>query len=444
MDASQAERTEVRTAVTAITWRSPWTVGALFWVGSLLTGGVNYLFNIVMAQEAFLGPVGFGSLAALSSLIYLDGVAMTTLMTVTAYAVASLVGRGEAHKIGALLTLLTRKVGIPAAAFAGLLVVGSPLLASFLHLESVGPVVLLAPTLFLTLLLGVTSGVLQGLLAFSALALIGFLGAVLRLGLSIPLVAAGLDVSGALLASVLAVVIGYVASLAFLRRHLRRGAAGPDNLRVLPVQGLSRYTGHVFVATFGLTALFSVDLLLAKHYLAPDAAGLYGGLATLGRVVYFATLPLTLVLFPVLTKRAAARRPTKTLLLLGGGGVVAIASGVVALAALFPEPMVRATLGGAYLAASHELWRFTLFYGFVSLATWLTYVFLAFRRTTVSLFPIGGALLQVLLIVRFHASVRAVLLVSLAAAGLLAGALAVGIILTQARERRSTFYSLPP
>lgn len=414
---------EVRTVVAAGPWRSPWTIGALFWAGSLLTGAVNYLFNIVMARERFLGPAGFGSLAALSSFLYLDGVAVTTIVTATAYTVASKVGRGEERQIGALCTLLTRKVGVPAAAFAGILVVLSPFLARFLHLESVGPVVVLAPALWITLLLGVTSGVLQGLLAFSALALIGLLGAVLRLGLAVPLVAVGLGVSGALLAGVLAAAIGYGTSLALLRRHLHRQAAGPDDHRVLPVQGLARYTGHVFAATFGLTALFSVDLLLAKHYLGPDDAGLYGGLATLGRVIYFATLPLTLVLFPVLTKRAAAARPTKTLLLLSGAGVVAIASMVVTLAALFPAAIVRATLGSAYLAAASELWRFTLFYGFVSLATWLTYVFLAFGETRAAWLSGLSLFVQVVLIMRFHGSVREIILVSLVAAGALCGAL---------------------
>lgn len=403
------------------------THAAIFWVVSLFAGGLNYLFNVVMAREQFLGPEAFGILAALSSLMYLDSILATTLTTATANYTAAYVARAQEGLVGTLIRTLSWRMVSVGLFLAALLVAGSALVVRFLHLPSVVPVLFLAPILLVTLLLGITTGALQGALQFGALAAITLLGAGVRLLLAVLLVLAGLGVSGVLLASLAAMLLSYGMSFLPLRQYLRGARQHADDGPPVSLRGLSAYVSAVFVAVLGLTALFSVDLFLARHFLSAEEAGLYSGLAMLGKVIYFSSLPIIMIMFPHVTKRAAEGRSFRGSLLVSGGLIASIALGVSALSLVVPWEVIRWTLGTKYLSAAPSLWIFALFLSCLTGAAWLLHVLLALRRTRVVALPVLCALLQALLIGRFHGSVREIALVSLASAAALFGALVLWV-----------------
>lgn len=404
---------------------------AALWLygGSLAAGFLNYLYNVILARDAFLGPKEFGMLAALSSFLYLEGVVVTVVTTVTAAYVAGFVGRKQPAAVWSFVRHFSWQVGRVGLGLGALVAVASPWLVQWLHVPTLLPLWLLAITFPVALAAGVTLGALQGAMAFGMLSLVLVIGATFRLVLAIPLVAgARWGVSGALLAGVVAALVVYGISWLPLRRYRGTGVATTD-VSPVPWRDFFRYTQRVFWAMAGLTALFSVDLILVQHYLPAEQAGLYGGLSTLGRIIYFITLPFTTLMFPMVTSRLAAGHSSRRVLLLTGGALLALTLGIIAVYALAPGLVIRFTLGQSYLNGAAYLWWFAVFFGLVSLATWLVHALLAHQQAGIALLPPLALVLQLLLIARFHGSLVEIMGSSVMAAAVLVTGLSLSMLL---------------
>ena len=168
-----------------------------------LLNGSNYLFHIAISRQ--LGRSEYGALAALLAVAMVLSVPFGVVQTVVAQRTAGLRPAGRGSEAGSIAAE-TMKALVPVAALAALLmlVIGTPALALFLHVDAVSAS--LAPYVFVSLLASVPLGSLQGTMRFPALAGASLAGVVIRLGAGIGLVAAGLGIPGAMLATVLAQV----------------------------------------------------------------------------------------------------------------------------------------------------------------------------------------------------------------------------------------------
>lgn len=416
---------------------------SLFVAGFLATGVTAYLTQVLLARDAFLGPTGFGALAALVSVLSVDAVLASAITATTAHGVADALARGKATETGPLLRLLATRVALRAGlGLSALLVLASPFLTRFFHLTSLRPALVLAVLPPVNFLFAVASGGLQGWLVFRALTLATLTGAVFHLLFAVVLVSAGLGVSGALLAHLLSVTLALgVAFIPIRARTPPAETAGSGKPADLSLRSVFGYAGPVALAVLGLTALFSVNVILARHFLSPEAAGLFSGLTTVGRAVYLIGLPLVLLMFPRVTRRVAQGRPVWRVLALSGGSIAAVGLFFTAVSAVVPETVLRLTVGASYLPGSRILWLFAGFFTLVSLATWLTYALLAFRRTGGAILPLLLALAQAGVLLRLHGSVREIILVSIVSAGLLLsglGALTVWVGLRTRHQGRAT------
>jgi O-antigen/teichoic acid export membrane protein len=113
----------------------------------------------------------------------------------------------------------------------------------------------------------------------------------------------------------------------------------------VPMLGL-----HLYVAL-----VVNVDVLAASHFLAAHEAGMYGGAASIARIVLVGANPLLLVMFSRLASMNAARQDTRRTQLLGS----ALVLGCLALSMLIPvfggELVLRGFLGDAYAQADEIL-----------------------------------------------------------------------------------------
>ena len=77
----------------------------------------------------------------------------------------------------------------------------------------------------------------------------------------------------------------------------------PRHRRVAAPVRISAGYSLATLATFGLLAvLLSVDTLIGKHYLPAEQAGLYAGVSLTGKIVFFATSALAVVVFPIFSR----------------------------------------------------------------------------------------------------------------------------------------------
>lgn len=400
--------------------------------GAIIAGIINYLFNVILARDTFLGTVDYGTLAALTSMLYLASLVGQTIATVAANYSASFISEGKKEFVGRLIRALKRRVwryGFPTLIlFAGL----SRLVARFLNIDSPLPVLMLAPLILLMLLSQVVGGTLQGILAFGYLALVSVGGSLLRLVLAVFIVLAGYRVSGVLLSNIIASYLTYKLSHIPLRPYVLHALPAEP----LPKREIITYTGPVFIALVGINSFFAMDVILAKHFLSAHEAGIYSGIALLARIVYFASAPFISVMFPVVSQSVSQKVSPRATAILTLGAIFCIAVAVSSVFFLFSDDVISRTVGSSYIVRRYTLGFMAVTLSLISVAAWLIHFLLAHRDSRAAWILPLCAIMQIVLIARFHGTLEDIVYSSLAASILLTISLLV-YILFWTRNRNS-------
>jgi O-antigen/teichoic acid export membrane protein len=332
----------------AASWSLP-RAGLVVAPAMALANGLNYAFNLVMLR--LLDPAAYGALGALLALILIG--------TVPGLAVQAVVARHTALRAGdpsAVAELWSRTLAAAAWLSLGLglvMVAGAPLAAAFLHLGSLTPALWLAANVLPLPLVSALQGMLQGVQRFGALAATLLLNAAVRLAVGVALVAAGHGVEGALAASVAGSALATLPPLLLLRPVLAAAPGGRRRpWREAAGGALGREVGAAALAFLGLLLLTNVDLLLARHYLAPRASGLYAAGAVVAKIAYWAPQFVATIVFPRLATASAERRR----LLARAAAVVAALGGALLIAvAAAPGLAVALPFGDGYRGVGPDL-----------------------------------------------------------------------------------------
>ena len=364
--------------------------GAILVASSLLVNLGNYGFNLLAGR--LVAPASYGEISLLVTLVLaLSFAAMGFQLTATRFPGA----RG----------LLTRLAWRGGGAAAVLLLAGAGFLQDFFHLSSPWPVCLVALAIPLFWVMSVGRGVLQGQLFYAKLAGTYQLELWVRAGLGLGLLALGFGPLG--------VAIGLVASLVaafFLTLPHTRRPPAPELLSGAEARVIYQFFGVTIAYELSQILINNSDVLLVKHFFGTHEAGLYAALAMIGRVVYFGTWSVVMVLFPAVIEQQRRGLPTAhlfrgSLALVGG-----IAACLVVACYLFPEAIVRLLFGSQYLAIGVHLWAYAAATALFALANVFVYYHLSFsRRGPVVLAALAG-LVQVVLIWLFHGSLATVVL----------------------------------
>ncbi|HWS35452.1 MAG TPA: polysaccharide biosynthesis protein [Actinoplanes sp.] len=339
----------------------------------------NLLFHALAGR--FLDPEEYGALGTLLAAMVMLGIPLGALQTAaSAHAAAHGTDRSSSARTLRSVTLWS----LPAALVTLLC---TPLISSYFHLDGIGEAAQLAPYLIVAALLATARGLLLGsrrlpVVAFSyvvatGVRLIGGLGLVLLLG-----------AAGALAATLLS----EVAALAVAVRSLLRDPAGGPGGAALRL----RSVGGAAVAVTGLFVFSTVDLLLARHHLPPDASGAYVAAATVAKTVLALPAAIMAAVFPRLV---AAHRQAGRGRVLGRALVAVTGPALLGAAVVIAVPILvlRLLYGDQYAGSAVLVQLLTGVAGLTSVVTVLTNAALA-RRSWVTLIPWGGAILEVALI----------------------------------------------
>ena len=138
--------------------------------------------------------------------------------------------------------------------------------------------------------LGVRRGAMQGLCSFRRLSRSFVTEALTRLGAAVLLVYVGYGELGAVGAICLAVLASYSVSGLGPELRVRSERWDPASLGE-GVQAIVFFVGQVIIC--------NTDVLVVKHFFAPEVAGLYAAVALVGRLLYFSSWSVVSVMFPV-------------------------------------------------------------------------------------------------------------------------------------------------
>jgi O-antigen/teichoic acid export membrane protein len=302
-------------------------------LGSVLVSVFNFGYNIAVAR--LLGPVAFGHVAAVGTLLMLVSAITLSYQLVCAKLIARSDTTSEKSAIYAALIRQSWTVGL---ILGSALVLSSGYVASYLNLPSPRLVIILAIGLAFYVPLGTKRGGLQGTCVFRHLSGNLVLETVIKLVGAFLLIEAGNGVDGAIAAVSLSVVLAY-----FFPRV-------PAELRAHRIPGVraSFHEGVQAIVFFaGQVIINNIDILLVKHFFANDLAGLYAAIALVGRVLYLASWSVVSAMFPVSAGADPAEQNGSMLvvplvIVLGISMVFIVGLG------LFPGPVLRATFGSSF------------------------------------------------------------------------------------------------
>lgn len=396
------------------------------WIALMLAYVLLYLFQLLVGRG--LGPEQYSLFAALWGIVYLAG----ALSTAVGVSVAGLVVRarinGDPFRPGLIVTSSLLQVTVLGMVILLAMGLASPFLASYLHSNTIVPVVTAGALISTALLLSAIQGSLQGLERFGWYGANGVLQAGSRLFLGAAALALRFGTVGALAAVGVADLLTTLLGLGVLRPPIRA------SLNMASVGS----TANVFLPTLAGTLAIafpgSFDVVIVRHFFPAQEAGHYAGAALLGRVVLFLPLAVSVVLFPKYA-RASALGNSGRWLLYRGLGITAVISGVAALGlALLPGLALSLLLGDQYVAARSLVPLYVSAMFLFSLVVVFVYYHLATKQFSYIYFlllphiALGAGLIYI-----FHGSLSRVILVLLVVNACL---VATSILFTKMVESR--------
>ncbi|HSM85546.1 MAG TPA: oligosaccharide flippase family protein [Candidatus Limnocylindrales bacterium] len=308
-------------------------------VSSTAVSGINFGSNVVMAR--LLGPAGFGQVAVATTMLMLASSVTLSFQLVCAKFVAR---NQDVPAKSAVFHSLLRKSWVFSLALGALLVVARHPLASYLNLPDKRILLLLAIGIAFYAPVGVRRGGMQGLCSFGRLSGSFLVEAGMRFTVGLVLVLAGYGVMG----GVGAISAGVLA--AYLVPWL------PSEFRVRPQTGEPASFAEAFQAIvffIGQVVINNIDIVLVKHFFAPEQAGIYAAIALVGRVLYFAAWNVVSAMFPV-SAAAANEHENPKVVLVPMLLVVGISAAFILTVSLFPG-FIMGTIFGRLFAHNNGL-----------------------------------------------------------------------------------------
>jgi O-antigen/teichoic acid export membrane protein len=378
---------------------------AIIFVGSMVSNAASYLYHLLTGR--ILGPAGYGELASLISLLYIFGVPTSVLSTVLIKYFSKCKADnspGEAKDLYIRMMQILSKISI---ILLILFLVVTPFIGSFLNLTTTRSLIWVFIGFVLSIFAWVNMSVMQGFQLFLWVSAFGALGMILKLCISTPL--ANFGVEWTMIGSVIAAIIAFglfFLPIRFVLQAKRRSFP-------LTKKELLAFSIPTFLTLLGFTSLYSMDIVLARHFLTPKESGLYSAIATLGKVIFYASSAVVTVLFPVLSERTAKSEPVGKILGIALGLVGVISIGVTLIYFLVPEMIIHLLFGASYDGASSYLGFFACFISIYSLGNVLVLTCLAANKLSIWILTVLAAVSQAVLISLFHQSIMDIVIVNL-------------------------------
>ncbi len=361
---------------------------AIFFVGSLLIGVCNYMYYPLLGR--LLEPASFGEVQTLISLF----LQITTFLSVLGLLAVNIVANHDDAKQRNLIVLELEKLALLIGGLLLLLTIAlGPVLRDFFQFDSALPFTLLALAVLATVPFTFRTSYLRGKHYFGLNSIAGMVGAAGKLLLSGVLVVIGFRTAGAIFGVVLAQVLAFVYAGYYARKHgygesLRTHWGKLPNFAVIRPE--LRYSLVVLATSLSITVLYSVDIVVVKHFFDATTAGLYASIATVSRVLFFLTASISQVLMPSVRLQNTPQQ-NRQLLYKSLALVSVVGGGALAVFWATPRFFVELLMGPAYVQYANLLPQLSLAMFVVSILNLLLTYYMALRQYLLGVIGLLGA-----------------------------------------------------
>ncbi len=397
-----------------------------YWGAMLIVGVSNLGFSLIAARA--LGPDSYGEFAAILALVNIFLIAGSAVTRTATTVVAASDDPATAAWILRRWTTVGAAAGVAAMLIVGL---GSGPIATTLHLQNRLWVWIAAAALVPTMTGAVTTGILQGMRNFRASGAVNLGASLIKLIGLILLLDAGLGVTGASLATLIEITLVWLIALPILLHSLRgiRWAA--------PITAHADLVTLPAALTVARLVFFNLDILVARHELGPEQAGLFAALAVTGRIIAYGTGALPPVVYPYLVRSRNNPSLTRRYLLLSVAATLVFGLGALSVLALAPSAVVGVLFGNPFSAiAPYVLWYGVAFLLY-SLAYMLLHYLLAIESRWVWVYAVAGGFAEVTALLVLHGGIGMLVDVETVFFGVLFALTAVHTVVGLRREARA-------
>jgi O-antigen/teichoic acid export membrane protein len=162
------------------------------------------------------------------------------------------------------------------------------------------------------------------------------------------------------------------------------------------------FLGQTILQRIGMISLLTVDILFAKYFLPPEQAGIYALLSLSGKIVYFLTQSIYVLVTPLISPYLEQTKKRRYLFGAIMGSAFVFISGVIFLYTWLPSLSLGLMLGERYSLIQPYIFRYSVASGLLSLALIATLYKLLRQQYLVSAFVLVGLVVEVVLMMRFH------------------------------------------
>lgn len=387
--------------------RHPLFSGSVIMIGgSTLASALGYLYHLIMGR--ILGPVDYGTLASLFAILQIVSIVPISSSFAIVKFIADTKDAGERAEVYISIKNFMWKLAVVVSL---VLFLAAPAISGFLNIKGTLAVFFVGPITFLSLITLIDQAAMQGMLKFIGVAAPTFFSALFKLTLGVLLVVLGLSVNGAVGGMLLGLLLTY-----FITVKIRGNLFGSKPKKHFEIKRFLKYAFPVLIMALAFTSMFTVDLVMVKHFLPPFEAGIYAALSNLGKIIFFASQPITQTMFPIVSKRKATGERYRNVFWAAFLLTAVLSLGIVVFYWLFPDFAIGILYGSKYLAAKDELVWMGIFVAVYTVSYLLVNLLLSLDHTKVTIFPALAAVGQVVGIAVWHDNLLQVVRVNLASA----------------------------
>lgn len=366
----------------------------IMFVGTMVVNLGAYLYHVIVGR--IMGPERYGEFAALFSLLFILSVPANVVQISLTKFYSDIKAKGNTGQAKSLLLRILKYLTIGSIVGGLLFIPFIPLLQKMLRIEDVMSFIWLFGIVASSFYITAGNGILNGYQKFLSSSIYQIINVGTRL------------VTGVLLApfgaatTLFGMIISNCITLIYGMFPLKFVLEAKSVHHSLPKKEAIQFAFPTLMTTLAITMLYNVDVVLVKMFFQAQDAGIYASLNIFGKIIFFASSALLIVLFPMAAERKVSGKEYKSIIRIGLVGVGGISIGIAIVYLLLSSVIPTLLFGNAYANAGQYLGLYGLFLAFITTINYLSMMCLAVNRTKVWRLLFIGVCLQIAGMFLFH------------------------------------------
>ncbi|HLD11230.1 MAG TPA: oligosaccharide flippase family protein [Candidatus Nanoarchaeia archaeon] len=358
---------------------------------------LGFLYHFLVGR--WLGPANYGLLGSLLSILTLLAIFYYALQNNIAKQVSELSISKNYKAINLLFKFFLKRFILYGFFLMVIFLLFSGLIADYLNIH-IFYIYLMGLFFIVLFLLALVRGILQGLQWFKYLGLNYIFEGFIKLFSVVIFFFLGFNVFGAVFAVFLSNLLPIILGILILNKLFKKGYSNSINFSV--------FDSFSFVfMLFSLTAFYTLDVFMIKHYFSLEEAGYYIALTVLGKIILAGSLSISQVMIPKLSLKPV--KEAKLLLLKSLGMILIFLLPVLIFYFLFPNLILTLFYGSTFLPIANLLGLYCIFISFNALLLALGYFLVIMNKSKILFILFLFNILEIFLIYFRHNSLKNVI-----------------------------------